>query len=641
MMLIVAALAIFLLSSFFSLVLSSGYGKSNSFNSAMSILGAFTGLTGAACGIWSGGKFLPLTHKFWAHYLYLDYLSHFFLFVVFLTILFVSVYSIDYLKPYREKKSLSFFWFNFHMLSFSMCAVLLSKNAALFILFWELMAFSSYFLVMTDHKAGHVRHAGFIYLCANGIGALFLIAAFSFISDSSYSFVQTFSHSSLAFFLALAGFGLKAGFIPLHVWLPEAHPAAPGNVSALMSAAMIKMGIYGIFRALSILSPWHSSWGWTMLAIGGLSALLGLIMSLGQKEIKKVLAYSSVENIGIIMIGLGLAVLLFSLKLNELSMAAFCAVLFHVFNHSLFKSLLFMGAGSVLHAAHSGKMDELGGLAGKMPVSASAFLIGSAAAAGLPFLNGFAGEFVIYYAAFSSLQYAETSFSIFAILFLSLAGALGAASFSKMFSAVFQGRPKMKTDRKIEDPGFYMKSAMIFLSSSCLFAGLLPYFSFNFLFSGFNQGFSESRTMLDLSKILLLMSVVYAFSVFLFIILYIARKRIFSKALVSHSVTWDCGYSSEVPRAQYTGSSFSQLLTDFFGKVAGRPGACRSVNGYFPSNFSYAASSRAFFYETLYLPAAEKIKAAALRFSFIQSGNLRLYVFYIFIALAALIIWKI
>lgn len=641
MILILLSCFSFLLFSLVNIFLPSHYRRINAINSFLSLSASLTGLLGAAAGLATRGSFLAKAVRLSAGYLYFDYLSHFFLLVLFLVLSAVSVYGAGYLKKLEEKKPVNFLWFNFHLLAFSMCGVLLSRNAVLFLLFWEMMAFSSFFLVMTDYKNQEVRKAGLIYICANGAGALLLIVAFALIADSNYNFSAISLYPSVVFFLSLAGFGLKAGFVPLHVWLPEAHPAAPGNVSALMSGVMIKMGIYGILRALSWLHPWKESWGWTILAMGAASALLGVILALGQRELKKLLAYSSVENIGIILIAIGLSVLLSCAGYSELSMATLCAALFHVFNHSLFKSLLFMSAGSIQRAVSHAGLEELGGLLNKMPFTSFFFLTGSAAAAGLPPLNGFSGEFIIYYAAFASLGFKAGAFSVFAILALSIAGALALAAFTKAFSAIFQGMARSEKSSKAAESSPYMIYSMGFLSFICILTGFVPYFSFKFLFSSLSPVFFQSETWNLLSKYFALITGAYISVLLFFAVLYYMRKRIFSENVVSQGAVWDCGYLEPSPRARYGAASFSQPLTEFFSFIT-RPssGHIRLIE-FFPRSATYSRNPGAIFYDTLYMPAAGKIRKTASRFSFIQSGRLRFYVLYIFLTLVVLLIWKI
>ncbi|MEW5951513.1 MAG: hypothetical protein GX447_08070 [Elusimicrobia bacterium] len=639
MIIILLVCVLFLSFSFLNLFLSS-YSNINKINSFFSFLLSAAGLFACAAGLISQGSFLPFKSQFINNYFYFDYLSHFFLLIFYISLSAVSLYSAGYLKKTEGKKSLNFFWFNFYLLAFSMQAALISKNSVLFILFWELMAFSSFFLVMTDFHKKEVRKAGFIYMCANGAGALILIAAFSLYSDSYYNFSVS-SYPSAVFFMTLIGFGLKAGFIPLHIWLPEAHPAAPGNISALMSGMMIKMGIYGILRTLSLLSPWKESWGWTILILGSLSAVLGIIFSLGQKELKKFLAYSSVENIGIILIALGLAILLNCNGYYELSVIALFASLFHIFNHSIFKNLLFMSAGAIAQSASTLIFEELGGLSKKMPYTAFLFFIGASAASGLPLFNGFAGEFLIYYVSFSSIGFKSGTFSVFAVLSVSLTGALALASFAKIFSALFHGGLKNENHSDIKDPSLYMLLPMGFLAFMSLLAGLIPYLPFKLLFSSFNFAFTQSSQWISVSKYLLMTTCSYCALIMFFLAFYYMRKRISKENETKEGITWDCGYGTSLPSAKYSAASFSQPITEFFSFDGQRSRSYPKILEYFPKSAFYSGNTRAVFYELFYAPAAKKIKKAASRLSFIQSGQLRFYILYIFLTLAALLIWKI
>jgi len=286
--------------------------------------------------------------------------------------------------------------------------VVVARNGVLFLMSWELMSLASFFLVTLEDEKESVRRAGWIYLIAMHLGTAFLLAMFLLLGQNAASLdferLSTAAAPSGVFFLlAVIGFGTKAGFIPMHVWLPEAHPAAPSHVSAVMSGVMIKTGIYGLLRILTLLGPPAAWWGWTLVAIGIVSGILGVLYALAQHDLKRLLAYHSVENIGIIALGLGIGVLGISYSNPMMAALGFTGGLLHVVNHALFKSLLFLGAGSVLHATGTGELDRLGGLLKRMPVTGTTFLIGAVAISGLPPLNGFVSEFLIYLGVIAGL----------------------------------------------------------------------------------------------------------------------------------------------------------------------------------------------------------------------------------------------
>ena len=374
-------------------------------------------------------------------HLALDPLSTAFLIPILLLSAAASVYAIGYLRGQPAAKvRLSIFMYL--LLVVSMCVVGCARDAVLFLVAWEIMALSSFFLVLYDSDRADVRQAGWMYLVASHIGTAFIIALFLLIGHTAGSFdfdrwtnlpSSGAAGLSTCFILAVIGFGTKAGFWPLHVWLPEAHPAAPSHVSAVMSGVMIKTGIYGLMRMLTFLGPPPAWWGLTILGIGILSGILGVLFALAQHDLKRLLAYHSVENIGIIAIGMGAGMIGISFGLNDVALLGFAGSILHVTNHALFKGLLFLGAGSVAHATGTRNIESLGGLMKKMPVTGATFMTGSAAISGLPPLNGFVSEFLIYAACFKLALSGAWGGAIggCAIAALALIGGLAAACFAK------------------------------------------------------------------------------------------------------------------------------------------------------------------------------------------------------------------
>ena len=333
----------------------------------------------------------------------IDALSAFFLLPVFGLSLAAAIYGRAYLAGRDEGAAAC--WFHVNLLTIGMALVVSARDGLLFLLAWEIMALSPFFLVIFDDREPAVRHAAWTYLAAAHIGTAFLLVLFVVLgglagsSDfAAYAAALRVNPAfcSVAFLLALVGFGSKAGIVPAHVWLPEAHPVAPSHASALMSGAMIKVGIYGIVRLLTMLGTPAAWWGWLLIAIGASSGVLGVLFALAQHDLKRLLAYHSVENIGIILIGLGAGVLGLSTGTMPLAVLGFAAGLLHVLNHSIFKGLLFLGAGAVQHAARTLDLEELGGLLKHMPWTGASFLIGAAAIVGLPPFNGFVSEFLLF-----------------------------------------------------------------------------------------------------------------------------------------------------------------------------------------------------------------------------------------------------
>lgn len=580
----------------------------------------------------------------------LDPLSAFFLVPVFLLTAFSAVYGVDYLKAYSGRKPLGLAWAAFNTLTAAMVLVFTAANAVLFLLGWELMAASSFLLVLFEHEKAQSRRAAFIYLTAGGAGALMLLAVFSLLGACAQaldfrSFVSPGAASSAVFLLALGGFGLKAGFIPLHVWLPEAHPAAPSQVSAVMSGVMIKAGVYGIIRVLGFLHPWQEWWGWALLLIGVLSCLLGALFALGQHELKRVLAYSSIENIGIIMLALGLGVTGAVRGSYELAALAFAGALLHVFNHSLFKGLLFMGAGSVLHGAGTAELEALGGLSKRMPGTGLLFLAGSAAACALPPFNGFAGEFLIYVGAFKSVGATGgvAMAGVIAGLALAGAGALAAAAFTRAGGSVFLGEPRTERAAKAHESGPLMLFSMRALALLCLAAGLAsPFLLIPLAFAvkagfgplyGITAGLEAAGPLVYVSAgglLLLCFAAIAAFK----------RRAFLGGRSPASGPTWDCGYAAPTNRMQYGASSFSQPLTDFFQPILRKIGNYPVISEYFPGKASFSAEAQAVFYNSFYTPVAVRIRELAYRFSWIQHGRLQIYIMYIVVTLLGLLLWK-
>ena len=371
------------------------------------------------------------------------------------------------------------------MLTASMALVIAARDGLLFLLAWEIMALSPFFLVIFDDRKATARHAAWTYLAATHLGTAFLLVMFVVLgglagtSDFDGYGAVLRGHSTLSsaiFVLALIGFGAKAGIVPAHVWLPEAHPAAPSHASALMSGSMIKVGIYGIVRMLMVLGTPEAWWGWALIAIGATSGVLGVLFALAQHDLKRLLAYHSVENIGIILLGIGVGVLgLGAPASRPLPCIGFAAGLLHVVNHAIFKGLLFLGAGAVQHAAHTLDLEELGGLLKRMKWTGTAFLIGSAAIVGLPPLNGFVSEFLLFTSGFVAVAHrlaVIATAGLIVIVVMGLISGLAAACFAKAFGIVFLGSPRSPEAAEAHEAAPPMTAAMAFLAALCVLIGL-------------------------------------------------------------------------------------------------------------------------------------------------------------------------
>jgi len=583
--------------------------------------------------------------------LVLDPLAALFLVPLFLLTGLGAVYGAGYLKAYEGRKDPALPWAAFNLLTAAMLLVFTAVNAVLFLLGWELMAGASFLLVLFEHEKEQARKAGFIYLAAGGAGALLLMAMFALLGAGASSMdFASFSPpaggtASAVFLLALAGFGLKAGFIPLHVWLPEAHPAAPSHVSAVMSGVMIKTGVYGLIRVLAFLRPWPEWWGWLLLGLGLVSCLGGALFALAQHELKRVLAYSSIENVGIILLALGLGVVAAACGADRLASLAFAGALLHVFNHALFKGLLFMGAGAVLHATGTGELEALGGLSKRMPAAAALFLAGSAAACALPPLNGFAGEFLVYIGAFRALN-APGPVAIAgaaAGLALATAGALAAAAFARAYGVAFLGEPRTERAAGAHAPGGLMAGPMWVLAVLCLASGLLAPLLLGPLAFAVGSGFGPYYGFLGGLEAMTPFLYVSAggFALLGIIAIAAAKRCAFLGGREPASAgTWDCGYAAPSARMQYGASSFAQPLTDFFQPLLRKIGRYPVISEYFPAKASFSSEAQAVFYNSMYMPAAARLRDLAFRFSWLQHGRLQIYILYIVVTLIGLLLWK-
>ncbi|MBF0547478.1 MAG: hydrogenase [Candidatus Riflebacteria bacterium] len=630
------------------------------FAAFLGVIAALIGLVPCICllsGHSSTLRFaIPWQMPFGNFSLCLDALSAFFLIPIFVLGALAAIYGIKYLLHSTEIERLGSAWFWYYLLWASMVLVVLASNGLLFLMAWELTVLSSFFLVVFNYDIGSNRRAGWIYLTASHIGTAFLFALFLVLAKITGSLeFESFSRienigmglKSLIFLLAVIGFGTKAGFIPLHVWLPEAHPAAPSHVSALMSGVMIKTGIYGLVRTLFFLGHPAAWWGWVLLIIGLVSGILGVLFAISQHDLKRLLAYHSVENIGIIALGLGLGLL--GLSHDNYSVAAFgfSGGLLHVLNHAVFKGLLFLGAGAVLQETGTRDIDHLGGLLKQMPWTGASFLVGCLSISGLPPFNGFVSEFLIYFGAFLSVLNSAGSLAapgLLTIVGLSLIGGLASACFAKAFSIIFLGNPRSNLTTNAKEVPFSMKFPMVVLATLCL---LIALFAPLFLtplgeILKINPDFPKE---IELAKILgevfPPLVAICSFGIILIMLLSLAldfRKYLLQNRKIEQTVTWDCGYAQPLPSMQYTGSSFAQPLTDLFFPFLKTETHLKGVDGYFPKEATFSTHTSDIFQDSWFKPAFRRISLLLHRFTWIQNGVVQVYVLYITITLTVLLI---
>lgn len=583
----------------------------------------------------------------------IDALSAFFLVPIAVLSICAAVYGVQYLEPEEKHRNTGAMWCCFNLMTASMVLTVTAYNGLLFLLAWEVTALSSFFLVIFEHEREQNKHAGWVYLIASHLGAAFILVLFLMLGAHSATldfgtFKAGAASASVIFILAVTGFGAKAGFIPLHVWLPEAHPAAPSHVSAMMSAVMIKMGIYGVLRITQILialdggSTW---WGFLFILIGASSGILGVLFALAQHDLKRLLAYHSVENIGIITLGIGMGLLGYFYGTPLVALSGLAGALFHVLNHALFKGLLFLGAGAVAQSSGTREIDALGGLLKRMPVTGTAFLVGSMSISGLPPFNGFISEFLIYFSAFAALVTGGPALiapSLIVILSLALIGGLAAACFAKAFSVVFLGLPRKEKTAERE-VGWLMRAPMIALALCCVGAAYSSP-----LWIGTLVRVADSLIPIAPARVesvlpgleapLLMVIYVTLILVVLAVALALLRVWLLSGRQVSSAVTWDCGYVKPAARMQYTGSSFAQPIISLFRTLLPGKEKIVPIEGYFPDEGHFSTHTPDPFRTKVFNPLLTGVRQLYGKLSWVQHGILQAYVLYIVITLIALLI---
>jgi len=603
-------------------------------------------------------------------HLRLDPLSGFFLTLIGALGFIVSIYSIGYVKGFighRPVTSLAIFYSLFLA---GMFMVVLADDAFFFLISWEVMAAASYFLVMFEDERTENRRAAFLYIVIAHIGAIAILLSFGlmagfasgFESFNGYTF-DAMRHASIpphwaavTFFLAFFGFAAKAGVIPLHVWLPEAHPVAPSNVSALMSGIMLKTAIYGIIRvAFDLIRDFPWWWGAVVLILGLVSALLGILFALQQQDLKKLLAYSSVENIGIILVGIGLSMTFASFHSPVLSALALTAGLYHTFNHAMFKGLLFMGAGAVLHATHERNMERMGGLIHRMPWTSALFLIGCISISALPPFNGFVSEWLMFQAFLLSpaLPSSLLNFLIpMGAALLALAAALAAMCFVKAFGVTFLGQWRGQHRPEVHEVDWFMRIGMGMTAIACLLLGIFPTAMIRWMdviASGFVGGeLSESagafgwiwltpisHERASYSGPIVLLGLVGVVAL-VFLLLHARRKTIHTGPL------WDCGFEKVTPRMQYTATAFSMPVRRIFGyyfHIRERKESKYLLDHKaFVKSIRYTLKTRDRFWGWLYQPVADASFWISRKTGKLQKGRIQVYLIYSFATIILLLV---
>ncbi len=633
----------------------------------LAVLGSALGLAGVGL-FWATGddsaielppyllSFGQLTAGLPPPRLALDGLSAFFLVPIFLIALLGQVYGLGYWKQTDHPENGRGLRLFYGLLTAGMALLVTARHSLLFLFGWEIMALSAFFLVTTEEEQQEVRETGWLYLVAAHVSILCLFALFALLRQASGSFALepvsadrlTPGISTAIFVLALVGFGLKAGIMPLHVWLPSSHAIAPSHVSAIMSGVIIKMGIYGLVRVTSLLPDPPVAWGGIVLGLGAVSGVLGVAFAIGQHDLKRLLAYHSIENIGIIVMGLGLALIGRSLQRSDWVVLGLAGGLLHVWNHALFKALLFLCAGSVIHATHTREIDHLGGLSKRMPWTALGFLVGAVAICGLPPLNGFVSEFLVYLGLFRTLlpeTGEEPTFlgAAFAAPALALIGALAVACFVKVYGAVFLGTARTEQATHAHESPPSMIGPLGVLAACCFLIGLAPLLVMPVLgqaIAAWAPNLSEAGQMLGELAPLGWVTIMGLLLLGGLVLGGLALGLRLRGSPVTQGATWGCGYAAPTARMQYTSSSFAQMLVDLFGWAL-RPRKHRPGKlALFPSKTDFHSEVPDTVLDEAVLPAFHWGAWLLSWFRVFQQGSIQTYLLYIFVALIALLLWR-
>jgi hydrogenase-4 component B len=655
--LVLAGSVVIAASGFPGLLFARGSLFGQRLSTLLAVLGAGMGLGGVGW-FWGTGESRPIVEPVALPggelSIAIDGLSAVFLTPIFLIALVGSVYGLGYWKqtehPHNGRKLRVFYG----LLAGGMALVVTSRNGLLFLFAWEIMAVSAFFLVTTEDDRQEVRETGWLYLVATHIATLCLFALFALLHKATGSFkLVPLTENSLTpgmataiFVLALVGFGLKAGIMPLHVWLPSSHAIAPSHVSAIMSGVIIKMGVYGLVRTTALLPNPPLAWGAIVLGLGVVSGVLGVAYAIGQHDLKRLLAYHSIENIGIIVMGLGLALIGRSLGRADWIILGMCGCLLHVWNHALFKALLFLSAGSVIHATGTREIDHLGGLARAMPRTAFFFLVGAVAICGLPPLNGFVSEFFVYLGLFDTLvSRAQPSFAgaAFGAAALALIGALALACFVKVFGAVFLGVARSEHAQHGHESPASMLGPMVALAGCCLVIGLAPRLVAPVLEKGISAWAPELPSpgprLAELAPLNWISIMGAGLVAGLALAWWLLSARLQS-SVVEFGPTWGCGYLAPNTRMQYTSSSFAQMLVSLFGWVL-RPRTHKPVNlALFPQKTDFHSEVPDAVLDDAVLPSFHFVAWLFSQLRILQQGNVQIYLLYIFLALVALLLWR-
>jgi hydrogenase-4 component B len=581
----------------------------------------------------------------------LDPLSAFFALPILLVAACCALFGMEYWPARDNPRSVRRLTLFFGLLVGSMLWVVMARSALLFLVAWEVMALAAFFALAAEDFRPDVREAGTLYLITTHLGTLALFPLFAllkletgdFLFPAVASLAPAAPMAAAIFLTALLAFGMKAGLMPLHVWLPSAHANAPSHVSAFMSGVILKIGIYGLVRVLSFFAGFPPWWGVVLLVLGMVSAVAGVAFALGQHDLKRLLAYHSIENIGIIVMGVGVALLGAAGGMPLLVLLGMGGALLHVFNHATFKALLFLGAGSVIHAAGTREMERLGGLLRPMPWTAALFLTGAVAICGLPPLNGFVSELLVYLGLFEGATGGDAAIaavSALAVPALALVGGLALACFVKVFGVVFLGAPRSAEAKKAHEAGWRMRGPMLTLALVCGVIGLFPTVTAPLLdgaVASWRPGVVAASGGIAAAAPLgwlTLLALVFLALVLGGLVLFQLRLR---RHPVGISPTWGCGYLAPTSRMQYSASSFAQMLVALLAGILRPASHLPLIRGLFPRGSSFESHVPEAVLEKCYLPFLEWANARLSVLRRLQHGHLHLYILYVFLTLVTLL----
>ena len=611
----------------------------------------------------------PLYHAIIKYNFLIDPVSAYFALAISVIGFVASVYSVGYTRLYINKRDTRFLGFNYNIFLASMLLVVTANNAIVFMIVWELMTIVSFFLVIYEHENPVNMKAGFMYIIMAHVGLALLSIAFfiMFAHVGTWDFGfddfrkvgghMPMVYKNVVFFLVIIGFGIKAGIFPLHLWLPMAHPAAPSNVSMIMSGVMIKTAIYGFIRFyFEFLTPCPPWWGVVILLIGASSAILGILYALTERDIKTLLAYSSIENNGIIIIGIGLSMIFKSYNLMALSSLAMMAGLYHLINHAVFKSLLFGCAGNIYYATHTKNIEELGGLIKRLQITAPLFLVAALSISAIPPLNGFMSEWFMFQSILNSFQIPSVIIKIITLVcgaIIALTGVLVATCFIKAFGISFLAMPRSDHAKHAKEVPAVMYVSMGLLAGLCVFMGIFPakiIMTLNHVCAhvlGINIGKSllaydwmqtkiveTNFTALSPKSATVLGLIILAVT---FGAMTLIRPRFLKKVYE----TWTCGISPQ-PRLEYTATAFTRPFKTIFSNLYRPQLEVRteySVPNFFVKSITYISGVTPLFENYFYGPVARFVLSISTRVKWVHTGSIHIYLTYIFITLIILILF--